>query len=135
MTTPLTKLIENGGWRPVEEAKDGYNYITEMKHGIISGGFDARDGTCGGYYWQSLNWFPYKIMETDTPQRMAEVIKVLLGAIKENGKRKGFCDALDGWAALAIQRATAIAEGNTDNSRQGESDGTVGRTFAMPVLW
>jgi hypothetical protein len=48
---------------------------------------------------------------------MAEVIKVLVDAINQNGKRKGFCDALDGCAAIALSQANAIAGGEDEKTQ------------------
>lgn len=51
------KLIEV----PIEEAVDGENYLTEMKHGWISGDWCAEDKCCYGYYWQDMSWYPHKL--------------------------------------------------------------------------
>ena len=42
-----------------EDRVDGENYLTKMKHGIISGRWNAKEEVCVGYYWQNLEWFPY----------------------------------------------------------------------------
>lgn len=41
-----------------DEAADGAFYITEMKHGWIEGQYDALRGTCSGYYWTDIEWYP-----------------------------------------------------------------------------
>jgi len=43
---------------PFEEAEDGMSYITEMKHGWISGDWDAKTKMCYGYYWSEMSWYP-----------------------------------------------------------------------------
>lgn len=47
----------------IEQAVDGEKYITKMKHGWIEGYWDAEDGTCHGYYWQDMEWYPEKLYE------------------------------------------------------------------------
>lgn len=43
---------------PFDEAVDGEKYLTEMKHGWISGFWDKKTETCSGYYWQDMEWYP-----------------------------------------------------------------------------
>lgn len=53
---------------PFEEAIDGEEYLTEMKHGWISGQWDSEGKTCAGYYWRDMEWYPnalYRIVEGD----------------------------------------------------------------------
>lgn len=51
--------------RPVDpkDAITGNRYITYMKHGWISGYWDAETETCSGYYWRDMEWFPYELYE------------------------------------------------------------------------
>lgn len=51
------KLVEV----PFEEAVTGEEYLTKMKHGWISGQWDAEDRTCGKYYWRDMEWWPEKL--------------------------------------------------------------------------
>lgn len=51
------KLIEV----PIEEAVIGEVYLTQMKHGWISGEWDSEDKVCRGYYWRDMEWYPYKL--------------------------------------------------------------------------
>lgn len=44
---------------PFEEAIEGEEYLTEMKHGWISGQWDPERQTCGGYYWHDMEWYPH----------------------------------------------------------------------------
>lgn len=44
-----------------EEAVDGEEYLTKMKHGWISGTWIAEYGECMGYYWFDLEWTPYAL--------------------------------------------------------------------------
>lgn len=60
------------GWKLVEisakDAVDGESYITKMKHGFIEGYWNKEEGTCHGYYWSDIEWFPYalyKMIEED----------------------------------------------------------------------
>ena len=46
---------------PIEEAVDGEEYLTEMKHGWISGAWIAEEEICMGYYWHDLEWAPYAL--------------------------------------------------------------------------
>lgn len=50
-----------------EDVVDGEEYLTSMKHGMISGIWDADEGVCRGYYWQDLEWYPYEfyVIESD----------------------------------------------------------------------
>ena len=51
-----------------EEAIEGEEYLTEMKHGWISGQWDPEDKVCRGYYWRAMEWYPhalYKVVEDD----------------------------------------------------------------------
>lgn len=53
---------------PFEEAIEGEEYLTEMKHGWISGQWDPEDKVCRGYYWRDMEWYPhalYKIVGDD----------------------------------------------------------------------
>jgi hypothetical protein len=53
---------------PFEEAIDGEEYLTEMKHGWISGQWDLERKTCCGYYWRDIEWYPhtlYKIVKDE----------------------------------------------------------------------
>jgi hypothetical protein len=70
-------------WQKIEDARDGYEYITEMKHGIISGTFDAKEQQCDGYYWQSMSWFPDKVMEIDTPEKLAQALRIAVEALEK----------------------------------------------------
>lgn len=47
-------------WREdFENLPDGTKVLTKMKHGIISGAWDAKNGVCQGYYWRDMQWYPY----------------------------------------------------------------------------
>ena len=51
---------------PFEEAIEGEEYLTEMKHGWISGQWDPEDKVCREYYWRDMEWYPhalYKIVD------------------------------------------------------------------------
>ena len=125
----LTKLIENGGWRPVAHMpikNDGLQFLIKRPYGspindvvIQVSPFESRlypdardacrdweDGIENATQWQPL----------DTLQRMAEVIKVLLEHIDaaiEDLKDDGGADAV---AILehAKVRANAIAGGEDE---------------------
>jgi len=46
-------------WRKVDEnpPADGQLCLTKMKHGYISGYYDAREGEFTGYYWRDMSWY------------------------------------------------------------------------------
>lgn len=46
-------------WIKTSEQKpeDGQDCITDMKHGVIQGRWDASEGTFNGYYWRDIEWF------------------------------------------------------------------------------
>ena len=48
---------------PFEEAVNGQKYLTKMKHGWIEGTWDAKEGTCTGYYWRDICWYPHELYE------------------------------------------------------------------------
>lgn len=41
-----------------EDRVNGEEYLCLMKHGYIQGWWDAEEGTCRGYYWHDIEWFP-----------------------------------------------------------------------------
>lgn len=43
---------------PEEGRVDGENYLCEMKHGYIEGVWDSSEGTCTGYYWGDIRFYP-----------------------------------------------------------------------------
>lgn len=53
----MRKLIEV----PFDKAEDGATYLTEMKHGWISGQWDSKTQTCSAYYWRDMEWSPYAL--------------------------------------------------------------------------
>lgn len=58
------KLVEV----PIEQAVDGEEYLTKMKHGWISGAWDSKEKTCNGYYWRDMSWYVdklYKVIDAD----------------------------------------------------------------------
>ncbi len=46
---------------PFEDAIEGEEYLTEMKHGWISGYWDPTSETCSGYYWRFDEWYPHAL--------------------------------------------------------------------------
>jgi hypothetical protein len=47
-------------WRKdFENLPDEAYILTKMKHGIISGTWDAEERVCRGYYWHDMEWNPY----------------------------------------------------------------------------
>lgn len=40
-----------------KEPVDGQTCLTKMKHGFISGTYNAKDKTFRGYYWHDLEWY------------------------------------------------------------------------------
>lgn len=46
---------------PFEDAIEGEEYLTEMKHGWISGYWDPKTETCNGYYWRDMEWYPHAL--------------------------------------------------------------------------
>lgn len=45
-------------WRKMsdERPNDEQKCLTQMKHGIIQGYYDAQNDTFCGYYWQDMEW-------------------------------------------------------------------------------
>jgi len=62
-------------WRIFREVKpeDGQDCITTMKHGVISGCYNANEKTFSGYYWGDLEWSAYKWIPTE--EALADVNK------------------------------------------------------------
>lgn len=84
--TPLDKLIENAGWRPISEApKDGARIIARRGNLILGVRWGKRNYNHNGNGWRgwtgNTNKGPTHFMPLDTPERMAEVIKVLYEAL------------------------------------------------------
>lgn len=47
-------------WTPMSDPPpDGAEVLTLMKHGIISGFYDASEQACRGYYWRDMEWIPH----------------------------------------------------------------------------
>lgn len=46
-------------WRKFEDEKpeDGQECLTKMKHGLISGSYDAEEQAFTGYYWREMEWW------------------------------------------------------------------------------
>jgi hypothetical protein len=46
-------------WRDItlEQPADGQKCLTLMKHGMISGEYDAQSNGFGGYYWRDMEWY------------------------------------------------------------------------------
>jgi hypothetical protein len=46
-------------WRDmsIEKPADGQRCLTKMKHGLISGDYDANDDSFGGYYSRGMEWW------------------------------------------------------------------------------
>ena len=60
-------------WRSMKEERpaDGQECLTLMKHGLISGFFDAGEAEFSGYYFNDLNWIAkywVPIEEIDQPK-------------------------------------------------------------------
>ena len=45
------------------DATTGVEYLSLMKHGWISGQWDADDKTLSGYYWQDMEWWPHRLFQ------------------------------------------------------------------------
>lgn len=59
--------VMNLNWRKMKsldevdvELIDGEEYLTEMKHGYLSGTWDAKERIFRGYYWNDLEWWAYR---------------------------------------------------------------------------
>ena len=48
---------------PASEAVTGVEYLSLMKHGWMSGQWDADDETLSGYYWQDMEWWPHRLFQ------------------------------------------------------------------------
>jgi len=43
-----------------QKPKDGQECLTTMKHGIISGIYNAQENEFFGYYWRDIQWSAYE---------------------------------------------------------------------------
>jgi hypothetical protein len=57
--------LKNAKWRSVENdpPPENVEVLTQMKHGVISGFYNAEEGWFEGYYfedisWYAMTWFP-----------------------------------------------------------------------------
>ena len=112
----LQALIENGGWRPIEEAKDSIRYLFKCQYehssdyGYLSG------------YWYANNRYEKNIthfLPLDTPERMARIIGAMMEALESIQSDSGTIQLLSNppqhtWkrtAEKALQQCQKIAEG------------------------
>lgn len=49
-------------WRKIvdEQPEDGQKCLTDMKHGVISGFYSAKERTFTGYYFNDIEWYAYR---------------------------------------------------------------------------
>ena len=67
MTQPVYD-IESLPWSTdTDLLEDRAEYLVQMKHGIMSGRWDAEDGTFGGYYWRTMEWFGHSWIKIEDP--------------------------------------------------------------------
>ena len=53
-------------WRKdFENLPSGTEVLTKMKHGIISGVWDAEERVCRGYYWHDMEWYPHAYIRVE----------------------------------------------------------------------
>ena len=46
-----------------DQLVDGKEYLTLMKHGWLSGDWDAEEENFGGYYWRDMEWCGTRFFE------------------------------------------------------------------------
>jgi len=56
---PVQEKPPRHNWRDItlEQPADGQKCLTWMKHGMLSGEYDAQSTSFGGYYWRDMEWY------------------------------------------------------------------------------
>jgi hypothetical protein len=55
----MSEMARAINWRTLDEIQpsEGQLCLTKMKHGFISGYYDAQSISFTGYYWGDMEWF------------------------------------------------------------------------------